>query len=1083
MKKYIYIIPIVIIGIFVSIYLLNAMTFAGTPYELKELAGESMLSGSVCYPYQGCTGISDIPIYGQLLLGQTDGSYDLTATSSLGISASAIWGAITGTLSNQTDLQTELDAKLTSSSYYATTTHPFISSLPSLSITESQISDLGVYLTQSSYFSSTTPEHITSLPSSSYIALTDLSSTADGLTYTNTTGVFSSTAGYSIPTDLQQTSWDNKWTLADGVFDVYGQATSTKDWLLTQDNTWTGAGDTSFAGNVGIGTDSPSTQLEVHKDNATTEIYINSGTPSGLGADAILGFRAQLGGLAASSPGEIRVKASILGGYGNSDMVFSAGANQAEVEVMRLLTTGNVGIGTTTPAYLLDVDGDFRVGEEGSSNALFVDATNGRVNIGNNNSTYNLDVTGTGRFTGALKVGAYTLPATDGTADYILKTDGSGTLSWVAQAGGFSSIAGLNSYLTGETVASTTASNLNFINDAGYTTNTGTVTSVGVAVPIGLTVSGTNPITETGTFTFAYDFEPTFIPYGAADNSMATSTGFTYISGSGTLNTTILTASGNVEGATLTEGGNAVFNTTEAATYTGLTVSGTVNIDDGSGSSPILYIIDEDNQTMGLSKNDAGFSVISNSEGAIRIEPSGDVDDYLYVSTAAGVITLTTQAGDDGDLIISSGSDDVTIDDNTTIGGTLALGANNLTMTGSLAATGSRVTKGWFDDLESTNATTTNQYITGLATPAGTFLAVDADGLVIATTTPTGGAGDVTKVGTPENSQIGVWTGDGTIEGTANLTYDDSNLLFSGDIGSTGSRITKGWFASAESDNMYTVGGTSLSSTFSPIAGSASILTVGALGSGSLGTGFTDVIVAQGGTGASTFTDHGVLVGSGTSAIDALTVGTDGQLLIGDSANDPVFGTLTAGDSLTATIGAGTLEIDVDDDFLLNDGDVGTGAYDFGGATFEIPQNQTATAIGMFDFDTTDNQLQIATTTDDSVLVVPTMIKLFGGGIGSTSPEFVSGGRIPTTMARDGFVVREIHCMVDVATSVVINFSNLAGTTDSETVTCDVTGEADTDITTNYLYASGGVNSIELGTIVGSPNYMTYSIWGHILAE
>ena len=34
------------------------------------------------------------------------------------------------------------------------------------------------------------------------------------------------------------------------------------------------------------------------------------------------------------------------------------------------------------------------------------------------------------------------------------------------------------------------------------------------------------------------------------------------------------------------------------------------------------------------------------------------------------------------------------------------------------------------------------------------------------------GGGDVAKVGTPVDSQIGVWTGDGTIEGTTGLTYD-----------------------------------------------------------------------------------------------------------------------------------------------------------------------------------------------------------------------------------------------------------------------------------------------------------------------
>lgn len=44
------------------------------------------------------------------------------------------------------------------------------------------------------------------------IKLTDLSSTATGLTYTNTTGVFSLTAGYSIPTTSSQTTWDSAYT-------------------------------------------------------------------------------------------------------------------------------------------------------------------------------------------------------------------------------------------------------------------------------------------------------------------------------------------------------------------------------------------------------------------------------------------------------------------------------------------------------------------------------------------------------------------------------------------------------------------------------------------------------------------------------------------------------------------------------------------------------------------------------------------------------------------------------------------------------------------------------------------------------
>lgn len=41
------------------------------------------------------------------------------------------------------------------------------------------------------------------------------------------------------------------------------------------------------------------------------------------------------------------------------------------------------------------------------------------------------------------------------------------------------------------------------------------------------------------------------------------------------------------------------------------------------------------------------------------------------------------------------------------------------------------------------------------------------------------GGGNVTKVGTPVNNQVGVWTGDGTIEGDANLVYNGTKLTVS----------------------------------------------------------------------------------------------------------------------------------------------------------------------------------------------------------------------------------------------------------------------------------------------------------------
>lgn len=40
------------------------------------------------------------------------------------------------------------------------------------------------------------------------------------------------------------------------------------------------------------------------------------------------------------------------------------------------------------------------------------------------------------------------------------------------------------------------------------------------------------------------------------------------------------------------------------------------------------------------------------------------------------------------------------------------------------------------------------------------------------------GTGDVSKVGTPANNQLAIWTGDGTIEGTPDVTYDEATSAF-----------------------------------------------------------------------------------------------------------------------------------------------------------------------------------------------------------------------------------------------------------------------------------------------------------------
>ena len=67
--------------------------------------------------------------------------------------------------------------------------------------------------------------------------------------------------------------------------------------------------------------------------------------------------------------------------------------------------------------------------------------------------------------------------------------------------------------------------------------------------------------------------------------------------------------------------------------------------------------------------------------------------------------------------------------------------------------------------------------------------------------------------------------------------------------------------------------------------------------------------VANGGTGATSLTDGGILLGSGTGAVTVTAQPTNGQVLIGSSGNDPVLNTITAGANITVANTPGVITI------------------------------------------------------------------------------------------------------------------------------------------------------------------------------
>ena len=127
----------------------------------------------------------------------------------------------------------------------------------------------------------------------------------------------------------------------------------------------------------------------------------------------------------------------------------------------------------------------------------------------------------------------------------------------------------------------------------------------------------------------------------------------------------------------------------------------------------------------------------------------------------------------------------------------------NITVGAAAGATGDILLKG------TTSGTVTLTVADAAGTWQLTLPATDGDSGQVLTTngsgvttweTPAGG-GNVSNTGTPVDNQIAVWTSATVIEGTAGLTYDGANLLLTGDIGATATRITKGWFTDLQVTN------------------------------------------------------------------------------------------------------------------------------------------------------------------------------------------------------------------------------------------------------------------------------------------
>lgn len=235
---------------------------------------------------------------------------------------------------------------------------------------------------------------------------------------------------------------------------------------------------------------------------------------------------------------------------------------------------------------------------------------------------------------------------------------------------------------------------------------------------------------------------------------------------------------------------------------------------------------------------------------------------------------------------------------------TLTVGTNNraIALTGDLTLAGNLTTTGAYNLTLALGATvtitlpSTSQTLVGLTTSDimtnKTLTAPDinggtADALTSLGIRSTGAAYDL-KLAT-----TAVYTGDRTLTitipttGNAALTLV-GNLITAG--GAFGLTLTMSGDTNVTVPTTGTLATTGVT-TLASLVSAAALATVGTIGTG-VWQG-TPVAVAYGGTGLSTLTDHGVVLGSGTAAVSITSAGTAGQpLLSAGAAADPDWGTL-----------------------------------------------------------------------------------------------------------------------------------------------------------------------------------------------
>ena len=167
------------------------------------------------------------------------------------------------------------------------------------------------------------------------------------------------------------------------------------------------------------------------------------------------------------------------------------------------------------------------------------------------------------------------------------------------------------------------------------------------------------------------------------------------------------------------------------------------------------------------------------------------------------------------------------------------------------------------------------------------------------------GGGTLTSVTVSDGTYVNLTATPDPITTTGSITADLNAA--DGAVGASGRFLTKenNWAVPPDTDTTYTAGdgldltGTTFSTDLR--ANGGLVINATELQVDLAATDMAGILrVVDGGTGVGTLADHGILLGSGTTAITATAAPTVGQILVGVNAtSDPVLSRLQAGAGMT----------------------------------------------------------------------------------------------------------------------------------------------------------------------------------------